>query len=253
MTAAAHADSPMGPLPIQPMRALRAFNRLKQDKEDTRQVFEIIKALSGRSLQRAYGRMLASESGGREAYRRPELRTLFDDPAWLAQFPAGTVGAAYRDFRALRDLTAYGLALQAQEIDERIDAEHPIAWYARRMSDIHDVWHVLTGYGTDVVGEACILGFTYAQNPNPGVAVIALGAAREFSRRHRGPPYMRAVIEGWRIGRAARPLVCEDYPALLAEPLEAARARLNLRRPEIYHSIPHEARETLLVAPPMAA
>src|SRR5690606_7033851 len=117
-----HADSPMGPLPIQPMRALRAFNQLKRDKEDTRQVFEIIRALSGRSLKRAYDRMLTSESGGRQAYWRPELRTLFDDPEWLAQFPADTVGGAYREFRARRDLTAYGLALQAQEIDDRIDA-----------------------------------------------------------------------------------------------------------------------------------
>lgn len=246
-------DGPVGPPPIQPLRALRAFNRLKQDKEDTRQVFEIIKALSGRSLQRAYSRMLMTEQGGRQAYERTELSAYFDDPAWLAQFQPGTVGAAYRDFRALRDLTAQGLAREAQAVDERIDAAHPVAWYARRMSDVHDVWHVLTGYGTDVVGEACILGFTYAQNPNPGVAVIALGAAREFSRRHRGPPYLRAVVEGHQIGKAAKPLICEDYRALLAEPLETARARLNLRRPKVYLSIPHEAREAWLVPTATAA
>lgn len=247
------ANPILSPPPIQPLRALRAFNRLKEDKEDTRQVFEIIKALSGSAILRAYLRMLHSEEGGRQAYERLELKSLFDDPDWLAQFGPGTVGEAYRAFRAQRGLTAYGLALQAEEVDENINANHPVAWYARRMSDVHDIWHVLTGYGTDVVGEACILGFTYAQNPNLGVAVIALGAGREFSRRHKGPPYMRAILEGYRLGKAAKPLVCEDYVKLLAEPLEAARERLNLKRPAIYESIPYEARETYLAPEALAA
>lgn len=241
------SDSLLTPMPIQPLRALRAFNRLKADKEDTRQVFEIVSALSGRSLSRAYDRMLTHEEGGRQAYLGAELAPLLDDPAWRAQFKPGTVGAAYRDFIAVRGLTVYGLAAEAQKVDERIDAQHPIAWYARRIRDTHDIWHTLIGYGTDVVGEACILGFTYAQVRNPGVAVIALGAAHEFGRRHKGPPYMQAVLEGYRLGRAAKPLPCQDYAALLAEPLEAARARLNIGRPDIYLSIPYAERETYLL------
>lgn len=234
-------------LPIQPLRALRAFNRLKADKEDTSQVFEIVRALSGNSISRAYDRLLRHEEGGRQAYQGLELAPLLDDPAWRAQFAPGTVGAAYRDFIATRGLTAHGLALEAQKVDARVEADHPIAWFARRIRDTHDIWHTLTGYGTDVVGEACILGFTYAQVPNPGVAVIALGAAREFRRRHKGPPYMKAVMEGYRLGKAAKPLVCEDYAALLAEPLDAARERLKIGRPETYHAIPFAERETYLL------
>jgi ubiquinone biosynthesis protein COQ4 len=240
-------DGLLAPLPIRPLEALRAFNRLKEDKEDTRQVFEIIRALTGRSLQRAYGRMLQTENGGRQAYLAQELAPLLDDPAWMAQFGPGSVGATFREFSAQRGLSVYGLAQDASAVDDRVEAEHPIAWFARRVRDVHDVWHVLTGYGTDVVGEACILGFTYAQIRNPGVALIALGAAREFSRRYKGPPYMKAVLEGYRMGRRAKPLICEDYQVLLAEPLEKARARLNIGRLAVYNSIPYEARETFLV------
>lgn len=233
---------------LQPLRALKAYGRLVQDKEDTKQVFEIIKALTGRSLQRAYQRMLTNEQGGREAYKALELQPYLDDPEWIGQFPEGTVGAAFRKFIAVRGLTVHGLAMEAQSVDDRIEAEHPVAWYARRVRDTHDVWHVLTGYGTDVLGEACILGFTYAQTPNPGVAFIVLGAAREFSRRHKGPPYGRAILEGYRRGKKAKSLVCQDYFTLMAEPLETARARLGIGPAPVYESIPYEARETLLMA-----
>jgi ubiquinone biosynthesis protein COQ4 len=106
---------------------------------------------------------------------------------------------------------------------------------------------VITGYGTDAVGEACVLAFTYAQVPNPGVAFIAFGASREFPKRNPGPPYGRAIWEGYQRGKKAKSLICQDYEKLLAEPLEAARKRLNITPKPIYDSIPVEARETLLL------
>ena len=43
---------------VQPVRALRAMRRLVADKDDTEQVFEIMNALSGRSPDWGYGRLL---------------------------------------------------------------------------------------------------------------------------------------------------------------------------------------------------
>jgi ubiquinone biosynthesis protein COQ4 len=48
---------------------------------------------------------------------------------------------------------------------------------------------------------------------------------------------MRAIWEGYRLGRRAAWLPGEDYEALLAEPLEQARARLRIGRPETYQEI----------------
>ena len=47
------------------------------------------------------------------------------------------------------------------------------------------------------------------------------------------------------ISRAARWLPALDYEALFAEPLETARARLNLRPPTVYDRVPAEARAAL--------
>jgi ubiquinone biosynthesis protein COQ4 len=50
------------------------------------------------------------------------------------------------------------------------------------------------------------------------------------------------MLEGNRHGKAAKWLPAEDYDALFAEPLEAARLRLNIQAPVVYESVPLEAR-----------
>lgn len=228
---------------MQPIRAARALRRLLADKEDTAAVFELMRSLSGRAVPNGYARLLKSAEGGRIAYERQEFAELLSDKAWLARFGPGTVGAAYRDFIAPRGLSAQGLADESRKgEDTQIDAAHPFAWYGRRVRDVHDVWHVLTGYGTDGLGEACLVGFSYMQTKSLGFAVIARAAQSRMRALRSTLPYAAAVDEGFRNGKRAAWLPAVDYPALFAENLEAARARLGIRRPVIYESIPEEAR-----------
>lgn len=247
MTATADFDrfEPYQPPRVEPLKALRAFRRLIRDKEDTAQVFEIMRALSGRSITRGYYRMLKTMEGGRQAFLGEELAHKLDDPVWLARFRPGTVGAAYRAFREARGFTAEGLAVEARKITPLTDAPHPIIWYSRRLRDVHDVWHVLTGYETDALGEACVVAFSFAQTGNFGFALIGWGGAREIRRENPTVPARRAVLQAWRNGRAARWLPGLDYEALFAVPLEAARASLNIRPPGVYDRVPPEARMAL--------
>ncbi|NJC41905.1 ubiquinone biosynthesis protein COQ4 [Brevundimonas alba] len=233
------------PQRLEPLTAFRAFRRLVRNKEDTAQVFEIMRALSGRSIARGYNRMLRTMEGGRQAFLREELAHKLDDPVWLSRFGPGTVGASYRDFREARGFTAEGLADEARKVAPLVDAQHPVIWYSRRLRDVHDIWHVLTGYETDALGEACVVAFSYAQTRNLGFAFIGWGAAREIQREDRTIPARHAVFEAWRNGRAARWLPGLDYEALFAEPLDGARARLNLRPATVYAGIPAAARAAL--------
>lgn len=244
MTATADFDR-FEPQRLRPLTALKAFRRLVANKEDTAQVFEIMRALSGRSIRRGYDRLLTTMEGGRQAFLREELAHRLDDPVWLARFPEGTVGGAYRAFREARGFTAAGLADEARKVAPLVDAPHPVIWFSRRIRDVHDVWHVLTGYGTDALGEACVVAFSHAQTGNLGFAFIGWGAAREIRRENRSVPARRAVLQAWRLGRAARWLPGLDYEALFAEPLETARARLGLREPRVYLAVPEATRAAL--------
>lgn len=240
MDAAVYPDEfeVLKPQRIRPVTALRAFRKLIRDKEDTAQVFEIMRALTGRSGAIGYNRLLRTAEGGRQAFLRDELALKLDDPAWLARFGAGTVGGEYRAFREARGFTADGLAETAREVAPEIDAPHPVIWYSRRLRDVHDIWHVLTGYGTDALGEACVVSFSYAQTHNLGFGFIGYGAAREIQREKRSIPARRAVLQAWRNGRRARWLPGLDYEALVAEPLETARARLGIRPATVYAAVP---------------
>lgn len=229
---------------LQPIRAFKAVRRLIADKEDTAQVFEIMKALTGAAIPKGYRRLLSTPRGGRIAYEREEFAERLSDTAWLAGFGPGTVGEAYRAFIAPRGLSAEGLAEESRKVaDADIDALHPLAWYGRRLRDVHDVWHVLTGYGTDVLGEVCVVAFSYAQTRSLGFAAIAVAGAREFGRLKDGQPYGGAVREAWRNGRKAAWLPAVDYPALFAMPLAEARERLAIQPNTLYVAIPAERRD----------
>ena len=229
--------------------ALKALRRLLRDKEDTVQVFEIMRALNGKSTAKGYERLLTTGQGGRIAYERVEFAERLMDRAWLESFAPGTVGHAYAEFTARENLSAEGLAEVSKVGVSQIDIKHPHAWFGRRTRDVHDLWHILSGYSRDGLGEACLVAFSYAQTGGLGWALIAVGAASR-SRKQGGPyPYTRAIWQGYKRGKAAAWLLGEDYERLMAEPLEAARRRLGITPPTIYDSIPPEARDALPAGP----
>ena len=227
--------------------ALRSLRKLLADKEDTRQVFEIMRALNGASTAKGYHKLLATPEGGRIAYQRPEFAQKLMDDAWLDSLPEGSVGAAYRTFIRTEQLSADGLAEISREGANDIDQQHPYAWFGRRTRDVHDIWHILTGYHRDALGEACLVAFSYAQTKGLGWAVIGLGAASR-ARKSRAHPYVKAIWQGYKRGQSAAWLLGEDYERLMAEPLEAARRRLGITPATIYDAIPAEARDVLPAA-----
>ena len=226
--------------------ALKALQRLLNDKEDTGQVFEIMRALNGTATARGYERLLTTAQGGRIAYQRQELAAKLMDDAWLDAFAAGTVGAAYRDFVRSEQLSAEGLAEVSRIQGNDIDVQHPYAWFGRRTRDVHDIWHILSGYHRDGLGEACLVAFSYAQTKGLGWALIALGAvSRARGSEH---PHVRAIWQGYKRGKTAAWLLGEDYERLLNEPLEVARKRLRITPATIYDSIPADARDQAVPA-----
>jgi ubiquinone biosynthesis protein COQ4 len=225
--------------------ALKALRRLLNDKEDTTAVFEIMRALNGTSTAKGYLRLLKTQQGGRIAFERQEFATLLMDDAWLDSLPDGSVGAAYRSFIREEQLSADGLAEISRQGANHVDEPHPYAWMGRRTRDVHDVWHILSGYHRDGLGEACLVAFSFAQTGGLGWALIALGAASRADKA-RTQPYVKAIWQGYRRGKAAKWLLGEDFERLMSEPLEAARRRLGITPATIYDSIPPEVRDQSL-------
>lgn len=233
---------------LQPLKrdwptALKALRKLLGDKDDTVQVFEIMRALNGRATRDGYDKLLGTLGGGRMAYERRELSSVLMDREALAKYPAGSLAAHYLAFTAKGQIDAQGLADVSRQVerDSGVDLAHPYAWFGRRTRDVHDFWHILTGYDLTGLGEACLVAFSYAQTRAMGWAVIATGAALR-GVRNPSAPYARAIWEGYQRGKSAKWLLAEDYEAMLGEQLEPLRARLGLKPPVLFDSIPVEIR-----------
>jgi len=220
---------------LHPIAALRAVRNLMSNREDTHQVFLLIEALRGKTTLRQFARFRQTETGRAVLGENRRLLDRLSDRASLAALPAGTLGRAYYDFMAAENLSAEGL-VEASRI-ERPPASDDVTLFRERGREMHDLLHVVTGYGRDPLGEACLVAFTYAQNRLRALAVIAVFAARRIARSRPGQPVRRAVFEGYRHGRSAGWLPGADWEALLAQPVEAIRAQFAVKPPTYYRTI----------------
>ena len=216
---------------IEPMRALRAIRALLRNPDDTPKVFDIIDALSGNAGERSFQRFRRTTSGERILREKRSLLARLDDRASLMALPPGTLGRAYAEFAEREQITGQGLA-DASNSGRLAELDADRRLFFERLRDMHDLWHVVTGYGRDLVGEASLLAFSYAQTRNRGVGFIVAVA---WLRARGELAFARPIIsEGWRRGRQAAWLPAADWEALLAEPLQNVRERLGLGMPPSY-------------------
>ena len=160
---------------IRPLVAHRALRRLRQDPDDTAQAIRAIAALSGNSGRRLFKRFRLSPRGKRILREKRDLFAIMSDIERLKAMPPGSLGKAIADFYVTEELSAQGLADASQAAftevgPRRGETSEGEELFSNRLRDLHDVFHVLTGYGRDLRGEAAVLAFTIPQTRNPGVA-----------------------------------------------------------------------------------
>ena len=108
-----------------------------------------------------------------------------------------------------------------------------------RSRDTHDLFHILTGYGRDALGEQCVLLFTHGQSPSSRPPADRLCRGVSISRQWpRAATRRFSALCGRRIAPVrVRPpprLIEQSIRELLAQPLEAVRAQLKHPAPTQY-------------------
>jgi ubiquinone biosynthesis protein COQ4 len=211
-------------------RASRALSALLKDPDDLPQVFKLIDSISLTAPHRLWLGFRRTESGRRMLERRPDIVPILSDREALRRLPAGSLGRAYLDFVESEGISADGIKTASIEANAYRARHEDFLYLHTRMRDTHDLWHALTGYKGDVLGELALLAFTLGQHWNTGVAMI-IGAA--LLKGWSGE-LSAMVRDGHRRGRAAAWLPAQDWESLLPLPLETVRARLAIEAPPIY-------------------
>jgi ubiquinone biosynthesis protein Coq4 len=149
-------------------------------------------------------------------------------PDELVRYPEGSLGRAFgeamreskQDPEFYRDY--YGAEPYFFSSDEQ---------YLRfRIRQIHDLVHVLTGFGmSDIPGELGMQAFNAAQTRRPfSLALVGFGLLRIVLRPVELPETLRQIARGLAIGYAADQLLAHRFEQDWAKPLEAWRRELGL-------------------------
>lgn len=219
--------------PISPKKAYGAIRALLKDKEDTSQVFRIVEALTGSSFAHPYKRFRRSGVGARVLLEEADLLDVLKDKERLEKCPPESLGAAYLAFVYGEGLTAEGL-VEASDAGRNRERNPDAERFVNRIRDMHDLWHVTTGYGRDGLGELSLLSFSTAQLWNPGIALIILIGMIKSKTETPHLPALRVVVEGYLNGKSALWLPKQDWEHLLDMPLEEVRRMLYVKAPKVY-------------------
>ncbi len=217
---------------IRPLDALRALRRVWHDPDDTRAVFEVLDALDGPFLEGWFRRFRATRVGRRVLEEERDLLSILADRCWLAQMPEGSLGREYGAFVERENLSADGLvaaSLDQQGLGYEQWLDDGRARFTARLRDQHDLEHVVTGYGRDLIGETALLAFDLGQSLSLGTAVlVGLGLLDAT------PQARRLFLEAYRRGRRGAWLPATDWEGLLELPVADVRALLAVGQPPPY-------------------
>lgn len=229
-----------GVTPADLVRAMRALGGAIRDPDRTDLIGEFIHSLSGSSRVKLHRDVMADPKARAILEQGCDLEAALSDRAALAALPAGSLGRAYFEWTAQRNFDAQGIAEAIRKQAPR-ELGGPFPTLAARVVDMHDLWHVLNGWDSDIHGELHLLGFSYAQLGSYGWLVLGRLTVLFLSSggRSESAGYFRNAIAR---GRKARLLAGVDWESMLPLPLPLPLEEVR-RRLEIDELVPYDRLE----------
>lgn len=101
----------------------------------------------------------------------------------------------------------------------------------RRILQLHDIWHLVAGYGFTPAGEVGISGFQMAQfGQNYSTRFLATVATKAaVDAPELADILLTVMFDGWRHGRSTQELIAVPWHQRIADPISRIRADLDIR------------------------
>jgi ubiquinone biosynthesis protein Coq4 len=216
--------------PLSIVQAAHAFVRLTLDPNRLGEVFNLSDAVVNDDSTREILAHVKQDATGAAALReRPHVQL---DLKVLRALPTGTLGREYAIMMDRAGLDPAALPTLPDDDEGKYVRAH--------LYETHDLWHTVTGFGTDVAGELGLQAFYQAQLPGKlPAAILATGFLNTlvFSFGQRDVR-LREIARGWLLGRRSRPLFGVRWNDYLEMPLDEVRARLGIAVPWVDAAVP---------------
>ena len=209
------------------LRSLWAIYRLAKNTQATKYVFMIGDAQDNIcESERRRGGFTDPfrKNEALEAMWQARWRTAVYDLEELGKLPADSLGGAYARHMKANDL-------RADYYDIKVTARTRMQFLRQRMRQTHDVWHVLTGWGTDEFEEVGIQGFTAGQYMSSMAAIIGAAAFLKSILRCRFNElelHVDNFCEGYGAGKRAENLLAVKWEDLWNESVDSLRKRYHI-------------------------
>jgi ubiquinone biosynthesis protein COQ4 len=206
-------------------RVGQAIVRVLGDSTKTHEIHRV-EEITGRPRMRALlAELTETPEGRRLLTERPELSSEHVDYDRLRALPATTFGGAYA-----RHLDGNGITADYQAAATRHVDDPDIAYLMRRFRQTHDVWHTLLGLGIAGHEEVIVHSFSFGQLRLPVSALIMVfGTVKHIVLERRWGALRHSMLDAWRAGREAAPLMPVYWEDLFEAPLETVRAAFNVQ------------------------
>lgn len=185
-----------------------------RDTTRTDRVFQFVEGLSHDPVLRAKFPHAPAE----QAFLEAPFQMGFPQLDELRAMPEGSLG------RALA-VHMDALGVDFDEFDRTATPSSDLEWVDRHGYETHDIWHVITGWGTGMANEIGLQGFYAGQLDNiqpTGLILIALirgliGGKQDLSAM------FEVIVAGWTQGRRSKALFGVDWREHFERPLAAVR------------------------------
>ena len=139
----------------------------------------------------------------RDRYLSPE-----PDLDYLASLPEGTLGHGFHALLKAKGLDP-NMLRESAFIEAHKKRGDEVGYVAERGWQLHDLYHVLTGWDTSPIGEVKVVSFTVAQTPAPYPALTMTMRPLQAAlyKPELLPILFDAISEGWTLGRRTPTLI----------------------------------------------
>lgn len=111
----------------------------------------------------------------------------------------------------------FAASIQEQGFDPNLHAgmtaETDGKYVEVRLSQTHDIWHVVTGFDTSEIGEIALQAFHLPQFPYPFAAMLVANSLVTITLHmpEQLPSWIEAIAEGLAMGKKAKPLFAQKW------------------------------------------
>ena len=219
---------------IEPSKLREAAEIRRRDPNDFASAVLTFFGFGGRDDGAAIAKMRAHPEGRRVLEERIPLPAGIMRPEIYASLPEDTLGHEYWKHCVENGLDPMLISTQSQAVAKRYPATPDHAFVYDRYRDSHDLWHVLTGYGTDMAGEYGIIALQTRQAGYRAMAITGFVSMLLTALAERRPDMIGTWFEGRRRGRDGVYLLVEDWESLVERPLHEVREQLRFAQAPDY-------------------